>query len=182
MDIPKLITVLNSKLGVADLNDAITDISELVTYCLGFYSAYKTGYGATTTINIVNNVGETYVFPAPAPKTLDWVYDPNGAAYVSGWLYSEPILSGIYPGNFLVRQTQTSATLADFAATSDLPWLLTDFIYGEYCRAIHNSLTLAEISALEIGVNPSSILEGGMTRGDEAREMIKAIPDLKESE
>tara|TARA_Y100000034_G_scaffold103616_1_gene129408 strand:- start:618 stop:1160 length:543 start_codon:yes stop_codon:yes gene_type:complete len=173
----EVIKMLNSRLGVANLEKALVEIDSIINYCLRFWSEHNISGTKTTNIEIVNKISNAYTFDdLDAPDYVDKVFDKDIHQYVEGWDYCKPILSDIYPGTFIIFSRSSAAKLSDFETEPDLPAELNDLFFAEYCEAIHAVLNLGQLN-IELSIDTQAIIENGRSKGEAAKDIIREHTD-----
>ena len=175
MDKEMLIQELNQRLGYEGFEELLTEIDALINNALKFWSRYYPSSGKTDSVSISVTSG-AYIFDAPFPDRIEFVFDSDAHNYYTGWCYTAPILSDMYPGNFIVGTVQVALKLSDFEP-GEMPDLLHDILYGDYCTAINNVAALGELN-IPVGINTQHLLQEGQLRGERAREEVKMYKDL----
>jgi len=176
----ELIKFLNSRLGVSALDQALVEIDGIINHCLKLYSQYNkvSATDGTGTLEIENKTTDTHVFDAvDAPDAVEWVFDKDNRIYVDDFCYDNPILSQIYPGTFILRTGNTTIKLSTYADETKMPVDLQDYIFGEYCKAIHHVLNLGKLD-IELGIDTQAILDTASEKGLRAYDRIVLHTDL----
>jgi len=166
MDKDSLIISLNSRLGIADLEEALTEIDNIISVSIRFWSRYNPSASrAATNITVT---GTTYVFTGVVPKSISSIYNLDNGSEFTDYNYSAPLLSDMTPGNYVVSYGVGLSSLSDFET---LPDLLEDLIYGNYCKAINHALNIGKIQ-IPIELDTTSILAEGDSLVEESKRLI----------
>jgi len=163
----ELIIALNSRLGIAGLNEALTPTNTIITHSIKFYQRYiRTGTLASTSIEVT---GQTYVFTTVIPSSIHSIYSLDTGQEVDDFDYVPPLLMGLGLGKYLVRYSiQADPDLAEFDV---IPDLLEDLIFARYCKSINHALNIGKIE-IPISLDTTSILEEGTSLEAETKALI----------